>query len=212
MNKPIFIAEIKTKSPFGYVSKNSFVELMECAIKYGDWISVHTNALWGGDMDAISFVRKFTDKPILAKGIHGSDEAVQSALYHKADYVLSVDRIPRSEYLASQCIFEYSDLDLPRGIKDSYKAFLDVGDTDGFNLIDSIQREKWNKFLKENMFVCNSRNLRDGSVYSKSKIEEYFEKCGTVIQASNIKTMKDVNPRSNAFIVGEHLMEFCKTL
>jgi len=208
---PTFIAEIKTQSPFGYKSSHSFNELMEYAIVYGDWISVHTNALWGGDFDAISYVRKFTDKPILAKGIHGSDEAVQSALYHGATYVLSVDRIPKSDYLASRCIFELSSLELPLDRQLSYKAFLDVGDIEGYNQMNNLHKTKWNTFLKENIIVCNSRNLKDGSINNRN-INEYLNKCGEVIQASNIVSMRDVNSNVKAFIVGENLVNFCKNL
>jgi indole-3-glycerol phosphate synthase len=210
--KPIFIAEIKTKSPFGYESKYTFSKLMEYAINYGDWISVHTNALWGGDFDTISYVRKFTDKPILAKGLHGSDEAVQTALYHGADFVLSVDRVPKSEYLASRCIFELSNIELPDDKRKSYEAFLSVGDKQSYDYMDNLHKTKWNKFLMENTVVCNSRDLLTGKQHTISELDKYIKKCGKVIQASNISDISQVNPYVFGYIVGTNLIDFCGKL
>jgi indole-3-glycerol phosphate synthase len=209
---PIFIAEIKTRSPFGFVSPYSFATLMREAIKHGDWISVHTNALWGGDFDTISYVRQFTDKPILAKGFHGSDEAVQSALYHGATYVLSVNRVPKSEYLASRCIFEFDNLDLPEATRKSYQAFREIGDESNHQFMDMLHQGRWAKFLQGNTVVCNHRNLKDGSPKLDDKFDDYFKRCGKVIQASGIKSVKQVNPNAFGFIVGENLVNFVKDL
>lgn len=95
VKKPLFIAEVKTQSPFGFKSPYSFINLLEYAIACGDWISIHTNALWGGDFEAISFASRMTDKPILAKGLHSTDDDIQRAFDHGAHYVLTVDRLPR---------------------------------------------------------------------------------------------------------------------
>jgi hypothetical protein len=58
--KQIFIAEIKPKSPFGFQSPFNFIQLMEMAIEHGDWISVHVDALWGGDYNSLSLRRAST--------------------------------------------------------------------------------------------------------------------------------------------------------
>lgn len=186
---PKFIAEIKTQSPFGYKSEDSFVVLMDYAIKYGDWISVHTNALWGGDYDAISFVRKNTNKPILAKGIHGTDDDISRALDHGATYVLVVDRYPDPEKIhPSNLLYEISNFELLKhNLRSTY-------------------------YLNNCKFVCNSRNLSTGLPYMKWVLPEYFEKGLWTCQASNIKTPNDVDKQASAFIVGTHLIDFCKHL
>lgn len=92
MNSPIFIAEPKVKSPYGYESKTPKHKLIDLAIEHGDWISVHTNALFGGCFDDIYLIKKLTNKKILAKGFHCHDDDVKKAVDLGADYVLVVDR------------------------------------------------------------------------------------------------------------------------
>lgn len=193
--KPIFIAEIKTQSPFGFVSKTPFVSLMECAIQYGDWISVHTNALWGGDYDAISFVRRNTNKPILAKGIHASDDDVKRAIDHGADYVLLVDRMNTPHHLRKQLLIETNDANI-------------------FNdpVIKNERLASKSSVYRDLKYVCNSRDLRTGLPKKLWELDFYLDAGVWVCQASGIKSMEQVDERVNAFIVGEHLIEFCKTL
>ena len=186
--KPIFIAEIKTQSPFGFKSPHTFVELMEKAIAYGDWVSVHTNALWGGDYDAISFVRRNTGKTILAKGLHTTDDDIQRALDHGADYVLTVDHVPYKPELRDKCLLE----------------------------IHNIHILEWNlehtPYFKSQKFVINSRDLRYGTTSNKYDLLASYgilDKMKWTCQASGIRTVADVRHDVQAFIVGEHLMDFC---
>ena len=188
--RPIFIAEIKTKSPFGFQSAHSFNELMEYAINYGDWISVHDNALWGGDFETIAYVRKFTHKPILAKGLHTSSEDVRQALEHGATHVLRVDAKPSNYTHLPYTLYEYSN------IHEADKARLWFAQT-----------------VRGDMkFVCNSRDLRTGKVKEGNELNTYLGLGNWVCQASNIAKPDDVNPNVNAFIVGTNLIEYCKAL
>ena len=91
------IAEVKTKSPFGYTAKNTWEELFEVANTIGDIVSIHTDSRWGGSFELITQARKLTKKPILAKGIHKSDDEITKALQYGADFVLVVGRIPKIE-------------------------------------------------------------------------------------------------------------------
>lgn len=93
------IAEIKPSSPYGYKSNRSWDYLKEIACQYGDMVSVHTNPLWAGNFDLIKRVRNWTQKPILAKGIHKTDDDIQRALDKGADKVLVVGRIPAEKFL-----------------------------------------------------------------------------------------------------------------
>lgn len=184
-----FIAEIKTQSPFGFKSTVPFISLMEYAIKYGDWISVHTNPLWGGGYDVISFVRQFTDKPILAKGIHGTDDDIRMALDHGANYVLVVDRVPDFRYVyRDKILLEFSKLDDVRRIANRYEHL-----------------------TPKPKFVYNSRDLRTGLPKMVNELEEVV-KLGWTCQASNIISPADVNPNVQAFIVGECLIDYCQHL
>ncbi len=88
------IAEVKTISPYGFKSDKSWEELFKIADEIGDIISVHTDKRWSGSFDLVSKARKLTNKPILAKGIHATDEEIEKAIRAGADYVLVVGRIP----------------------------------------------------------------------------------------------------------------------
>ena len=98
------IAEVKTMSPFGYKSKETWDELFKIAEKCGDIISIHTDFRWGGSFDLIKKAKSFTNKPILAKGVHKTDAEIQLAIDAGADYVLVVGRIP-GIYL-EKCLIE----------------------------------------------------------------------------------------------------------
>lgn len=98
------IAEVKTKSPFGFKSDKSWEELFKIANRVGDMISIHTDARWGGSFNLIKRTKKLTSKPILAKGIHSDDEDIGKALRNGADYVLVVGRIPK--IMHEKCLIE----------------------------------------------------------------------------------------------------------
>ncbi|HEY4511884.1 MAG TPA: hypothetical protein VJH55_03530 [Candidatus Paceibacterota bacterium] len=102
--KPTIIAEVKTKSPFGYVAEKSWDQLFEIANRIGDIISIHTDPRWGGSFDLIKKAKTFTDKPILAKGIHATDKDIEKAIKAGADFVLVVGRIPL--VYADKCLIE----------------------------------------------------------------------------------------------------------
>jgi indole-3-glycerol phosphate synthase len=101
---PLLIAEVKTQSPFGFVSGKSWEELFEVANLHGDMLSIHTDSRWGGSFELLERVRALTSKPILAKGIHATDEEVKQALSIGADKVLVVGRIPAVHL--EQCYIE----------------------------------------------------------------------------------------------------------
>lgn len=180
---PIFIAEVKTKSPFGYCSKLYWKELFDIADKHGDWISIHTDSRWGGSFKLLKFVRTLIKKPILAKGIHSTDEEIQQALDCGADYVLVVDRLPAEKYIEN-CLLEVSSLTL-------FREFL--------------------RKYPNAKYVYNKRDLTTG----KMKDFDYFDAYNCempkwLCQASGIKSLEDINNLADAFIVGEHLEQFCK--
>lgn len=114
------IAEVKTKSPFGYVAEQSWDELFAVAEKVGDMISIHTDARWGGSFDLIKKAKSLTNKPILAKGIHETDELVTRAIESGADFVLVVGRIPKVHL--DNCLIEPNTLAELRTIPKNLKA------------------------------------------------------------------------------------------
>jgi indole-3-glycerol phosphate synthase len=176
--KPVFIAEVKTKSPFGYSSEKNWEELFQIASEFGDLISIHTDSRWGGSFELLEKARGMTNKPILAKGIHDSDFAIIEALERGANYVLVVGRIPQID--CGRCLIE------PRSLKE-------------LGSIPSKFRAVW-----------NSRNLATG----ERKLETFTEARGAfdgwLCQASNIRTIADIEAGADAFIVGQHLEEFVK--
>ena len=191
--RPTFIAEIKTQSPYGFKSSRSFIELAEMAIQFGDCISVLDEALWGGDFNTISFVRKLTSKPILAKGLHSKNVDIQRAFDHGASYVLVYGRMPHiNVYARGRCFVEWPDYDAYQSHRGSMPSF-------GYPA----------------MTVCNARDMRtgrlkDSDAYSRelSALMSYNQ---PVCQASNIRTPEDIVPGVDAYIVGTYLPEFIAT-
>lgn len=178
--KPLFVAEVKTESPFGFKSKKRWWELFEIANKHGDMLSIHTHSQWGGRYNDILEARSETDKKILAKGIHGDDADIKRALDCGADYVLVVGRIP------------------PKGLIEHC-------------WVEPTESYQFTHFPKNVKAVWNQRDLFNG--HSKAMTFEDIVSCYKtpwLCQASGIKEPKDVHPKANAFIVGEHLPEFVK--
>lgn len=177
----LFVAEVKTQSPFGFKSKYTWDELFEVALQVGDIISIHTDSLWGGSFKLIEKARKCTNKPILAKGIHENDDLLKNAFDTGADWALVVGRAPT--YMPEKCWVE------PHSLEEFKKYCCDL--TRNFH-----------------RFVWNSRNLFDGSLKSSEIIDVRDFYSGWLCQASNIKTELDISSHVNAFIIGEHLMNF----
>lgn len=106
--RPLLIAEAKPVSPFGFRSDRSWEELFALACDVGDWVSVHTDPRWGGSFELLARARAMTDKPLLAKGIHATDEEVRRAFAVGADYALVVGRVPAVH--ADRCLIEPTTL------------------------------------------------------------------------------------------------------
>ncbi|MEK7641855.1 MAG: hypothetical protein AAB365_02565 [Patescibacteria group bacterium] len=98
------IAEVKVCSPFGFTSEKSWDELFMIAEKAGDMISIHTDPRWGGSFELIRKAKSLTQKPILAKGIHETDDLVEQAVQAGADLVLVVGRVPQVHI--EKCVIE----------------------------------------------------------------------------------------------------------
>lgn len=103
-NKIEIIAEVKTQSPFGYIAEQAWDELFRVAEEIGDIISIHTDPRWGGSFEILKRARSLTKKPILAKGIHATDDEVVRALEAGADWVLVVGRMPKVH--VEKCLLE----------------------------------------------------------------------------------------------------------
>ena len=114
------IAEVKTHSPFGYVAKESWDELFHLAETVGDIISIHTDPRWHGSFDLIAQARSLTKKPILAKGIHETDDLIEKAIETGADLVLVVGRIPK--VYQERCLIEPHTLEEFRMIPTHLRA------------------------------------------------------------------------------------------
>jgi indole-3-glycerol phosphate synthase len=118
MRKPCFIAEVKTMSPWGWATEASWQCLLERAIQLGDWVAVHTDPAWGGSFELLREARALVrHKPLVAKGVHSTDNDVARAFECGADYVLVVGRVPKVQ--PHRCLIEPTDVDmfyrLPKG-------------------------------------------------------------------------------------------------
>ncbi|MEO8637495.1 MAG: hypothetical protein ABI430_01175 [Candidatus Taylorbacteria bacterium] len=119
-NKIQIIAEVKTHSPFGFVSESSWDELFQVANEIGDIISVHTDPRWHGSFELVKKAKSMTLKPILAKGIHATDREIQEAISAGADFVLVVGRIPKIHL--NKCLIEPDTLSELERLPDTLRA------------------------------------------------------------------------------------------
>ena len=185
MNKPFFIAEVKTISPYGFKSNYTEQQLFSMALRSdSNVISIHTDPLWGygESIHRHTTLAHNNGKKVLAKGLHESDEEIDWLLTSaKVDYVLVVGRIPAKKYL-SRCILEP---------------------------ITGNQTEEMAKISNKIAgVVMNARDLYTGEILSVGyKYETTGYKC-PIIQASGIETVKDIQKWADGYIVGEHLPGF----
>lgn len=150
------IAEVKTHSPFGYTSERSWDELFSIANRIGDIISIHTDSRWNGSFDLIKKAKTLTKKPILAKGIHSTDEEIQKAIDAGADYVLIVGRIPTIH--RNKCLIEPLTLDQLRTIPETLKVVWNTRDLSNGE-VKSETFEDARKIFRG--WICQASNLKN---------------------------------------------------
>ncbi len=176
MGRTIIIAEVKTRSPFGFESKRSWKELFEIADEIGDIISVHTDSKWQGSFDLIAKARKLTDKPILAKGIHQHDKDIIRAFENGANYVLVVGRIPKIFY--EKCFIEPLSLEeLSRAPKNSKIVWNSRDLATGRLKKETFEqaREMWGGWLCQASNIKSIGDIKEGAdaVLVGTHLEEF---------------------------------------
>ena len=174
------IAEVKTQSPFGFRSGQTWDKLFAIADSVGDILSIHTDPRWGGSFDLVRTAKAMTAKPILAKGIHATDKDIEQAIAAGADFVLVVGRIP-----------------------DIHQDKL---------LIEPLTLEELTSIPPTMKAVWNSRELSDGSMKKETFVQARAVFPGWLCQASNIRTVEDIEPGADAVLVGTHLEGFMLSL
>lgn len=176
INNIQIIAEVKTESPFGWQSEDSWDELFEIANQVGDILSIHTDSRWGGSFELVKKARQLTDKPILAKGIHASDQEIIKAIKAGANYVLVVGRIPKVHL--DKCLIEPYTLDELSKLPKDTKAVWNSRDlkTGGLKLEDfEAARKIWPGWL------CQASNIET--------LEDIDPFANAVLIGTNIKTI-----------------------
>ncbi|HEY4500428.1 MAG TPA: hypothetical protein VJH25_01405 [Candidatus Paceibacterota bacterium] len=149
------IAEVKTESPFGFKSEKSWDELFSVANEIGDIISIHTDARWGGSFELIRKAKSLTKKPILAKGIHSTDNEVKQAIEAGADYVLVVGRIPAIH--TDKCLIEPLTLGELKTIPKNLKVVWNSRDLSNGNVKKETFEEARRIFKG---WICQASNIK----------------------------------------------------
>ncbi len=172
------IAEVKTQSPFGWKSHKSWEELFELAQEAGDIISIHTDERWGGSFDLVKQARSMTYKPILAKGIHATDDLIEKAILSGADWVLCVGRIPAVH--VEKCLIEPNSLEELKLIPGDMKVVWNSRDleTGGFKTETFDQaREIFPGWMCQASNISTVRNIKRGAdaVLVGSELEGFVE-------------------------------------
>jgi indole-3-glycerol phosphate synthase len=200
----LFIAEVKTISPFGFKSPYSADDLLNFAVAYGDMVSIHVDALWNGTHNDLRVVKRHLRdgmQPLLAKGLHLYDNLIQNSLEAGADSVLVVGRIPAKKYLA-KCYMEpltteqLMTSEYAEAVRQSAGLVLNTRDlfTGEMRLPDYPNPHEWVSYWTH--------------AFDNSLIDFKKDVGVPIIQASGIKNMKNIHPEVDGFIVGEHLPAF----
>ncbi len=176
------IAEVKTKSPFGFKSNRTWEELFKIAESAGDIIAVHTDPRWGGSFNLIKRARKLTSKPILAKGIHPTDEDVAKAIDKGADYVLVVGRVPK--VFQEKCFIEPLNLEELSKLPKELKIVWNLRDLSNGELKKETfeqARMIWKGWLCQASFIKSVKDIKDGAnaVIVGTRLEEFAESIKT---------------------------------
>lgn len=98
-SKPTVVAELKLRSPYGWINPLSTSDAFDLCMSVGDVISIHTDEEWGGGWDHLlgwAYEARRQGKKVLAKGFHPAQPHVTRALDH-ADYCLTVGWWPGDE-------------------------------------------------------------------------------------------------------------------
>lgn len=195
----ITIAEVKTKSPFGYESPQVFEELFEIAQTKGDWIAVHTDERWGGSFDKLKWAVEHTDKPILAKGLHQQMWKRDACFEIGAEYVLVVGVNFPARFRMGKILWE----------PESFKQFYENRYRDGLEIIVWNNRNLNQPYVPNQPEPHKSESIELIHSLMPTWIDaEGEEQPVKLFQASFIKSMEDVSPLVDGFIVGEGLVDF----
>jgi hypothetical protein len=158
------IAEVKMRSPFGFISKRSWEEQFKLAEEIGDIVSVHTDSRWGGSLDEIRKVRTRTKKPILAKGIHENDDMIDAAVKAGADYVLVVGRMPEVHH--DVVWIEPNSIAQLKTIPDTFKVVWNARDINtGKPKPETFgqARDAWQGWLCQASFIKSINDVEGGA-------------------------------------------------
>jgi len=175
-------AEVKTKSKYGFVAKESWMDRFHIADQIGDRIAVHVDHEFDGSRDRIVQAKSLTDKEIIAKGWHKTDDDIQRSFDAGADYIWVVGRF--SMLKPDKLLIE------PLHLRE----------------IQSIPSEYW---VVWNARDLNTGKQRDKE-QSFEKAREMWQ--GQLCQASFIKTVKDIKAGANVILVGTYLPEFAESI
>lgn len=204
----ILIAEVKPESKLsGWRSPYSVDLLMETACRYGHWISIHTNPLWGGSFEWLSLARAYVNefyrnappeiRPlILAKGLHETLEEQQEAL-RSADYVLVVSKDPPqgSANILNRVLYEPHSLDGLRKAPPDMKCVWNARD-----IVAALDAHRLGHKTDHNA-------AKRASFDDAHKIHDRW-----LCQASNINRREHVHKKASAVLVGSRLREFLASL
>lgn len=158
------IAEVKTHSPFGFRSERSWEYLLNLASEIGDIISIHTDPRWNGSFDDLEFAKTLKPNiPILAKGIHSTDDDIKKAIDYGADWVLVVGRIPRVH--EEKCIVELISI---KQLKEFnwIKSVWNARDLDTGKLKNETFKEArlvFDNWLCQASFIKSQKDIQDGA-------------------------------------------------
>jgi indole-3-glycerol phosphate synthase len=158
------VAEVKVKSPFGYVSERSWEEQFKLADDIGDIVAIHTDSRWAGSIEDIKRARKMTSKPLLAKGIHEEDDMIDAAVKAGADYVLVVGRVPTVH--KEICWVEPLSLSQLATIPENYKIVWNARDIGtGKPKPETFEqaRDAWGGWLCQASFIRHINDVKAGA-------------------------------------------------
>lgn len=200
----LVIAEVKLWSPWGErLTENSWREQLELANEVGDIVSILTNPIWKGSRELLARACRLSKNPVLAKDFHGTDEELNSTFDVGANFALVVGRVPGPSIDLGRCFIEPLDLAELATMPPESFAVWNSRDLSSLKDLPGIPQ-----FLLDRWKQSTNNSSRKRETFKEAR--EVW--AGKLCQASNLKTVADIEEGADAILVGSNLELFAASM
>lgn len=173
----MLIADLKTKSPFGFYSKFSELDLLDLARRKATAVCVPLDSNWGGSTDYLNTVSMLTNATIIARITRPTNREIHNALSIGAEFVLSVGTLP-TKSLQPYCFLESTSLEELKQFKSkNHDCVYDVYNPTN-SITGKLKEFTFNDhkayFDKQIIYVGNPKNLSNKTIFGFIVDEQFY--------------------------------------